>query len=184
LDVGAYFPWTVVNWVHHGSPNALFIAPLAKTGFDTPVSDVSQSKPANSSAGTVVPANPTNFYTFYAYGGRVGHYSLTSSTSEAPELISYLDVALGRFSNLETLVQDSKDPTVSDRKRLYRLSLEGILKVPSTPLIIGFSANIGQQTVGVGKSPITQRAGDDLRFLFGTRFEVSKLVDYIAKHGF
>ncbi len=41
LDVGAYFPWTVVNWVRQGTPNALFIAPRAKTGFDTPVSNVS-----------------------------------------------------------------------------------------------------------------------------------------------
>lgn len=92
-------------------------------------------------------------------------------------------MALGRFSNLATLVQAAGSAAV-DRKRLYRLSLEGILKVPSTPLIIGFSANIGHETLGVGKSPITQRAGDDLRFLFGTRFEVGKLVDYIAQHGF
>jgi hypothetical protein len=183
LDVGIYFPWTLINWAHHGTPNALFIAPLAKTGFDTPVSDVSQSQPANTVQGTVTPANPTNFYNFYTFGGRVGHYSLTSSAGEAPELVSYLDVGVGPFSNLETVVQNPKTPGQSGRQRLYRLSLEGILKVPKSPLIVGFSANVGQETAGLGKSTILRRAGDDLRFLFGTRFEVSKLVDYLGKHG-
>lgn len=100
--------------------------------------------------------NDSNFYNFYVYGARIGHESLPSpeidrnspipgawSVSEAPEVNSYLDVAVGRFSNLQTLLNDG------NHTQLYRISLEGILKVPSTPLVIGFSANLGQTSVGV-----------------------------------
>lgn len=32
-------------------------------------------------------------------------------------------------------------------RRLYRLGMEGVLKVPSTPLIVGVCVNVGQQTL-------------------------------------
>jgi hypothetical protein len=55
------------------------------------------------------------------------------------------------------------------------------LKVPNTPLVLGFSANVGQEAVGADKFNITRRAGDDLRFLFGARFDVKKLVTKLAQ---
>jgi len=129
----------------------------------------------------VTAVNPTNFYNYYGYGARLGHYAMTGSSNESPELISYLDVIMGRFSNLESFVQDGNSGPENLRRRLYRISLEGILKIPNTPLIVGFSANVGQEAVGFGNAHITQRAGDDLRFLFGARFDVAKLVSKIGK---
>jgi hypothetical protein len=191
LATGIYFPWTITGWTYKNNPQALFIAPLAKVGFDTPAGSLSQVQPAAttntsttvSNSGDVVAVNPTNFYTFYGWGGRIGHYALTSHTdrSTAPELISYLDVVVGRFSNLETLVQPNGlniPPTV--RQRLLRIQVEGLLKVPSTPLFVGMSANVGQESVSVGKGSIVQRAGDDLRFLFGVRFDVAKLLSKVT----
>lgn len=64
-------------------------------------------------------------------------------------------------------------------QRLYRLSLEGILKVPSTPLIIGLSANVG--VLGAGNATVVRRAGDDLRFLFGVKFDVGKLMARVTQ---
>lgn len=98
-------------------------------------------------------------------------------TNHAPELISYLDFIFGRFSNLETFIQGPNNSTL--KTRLYRVALEGLLKIPSTPLSVGFSANIGQIEVGRGSNTITQRAGDDLRFFFGTKFDVGKLMDQL-----
>jgi hypothetical protein len=187
LGLGVYFPITATSWTYRGAPQTLFLAPLAKIGFDTPVGSISQTQPANTSASTtttqgmVAAVNPTNFYSYYGYGARLGHYAMTGSADEAPELISYLDVIVGRFSNLETFVQEGNSGPENLRRRLYRISLEGILKIPNTPLIIGFSANVGQEAVGLGNAHITQRAGDDLRFLFGARFDVAKLVSKIGK---
>ena len=187
LAVGVYFPWTVTSWAYNNTHNALFLAPLAKVGFDTPAGDLTQAQPSSTAAGTtgstVTAVNPTSFYNFHGYGGRIGHYSLTSSRNQAPELVSYLDVIFGPFSNLETLVTPKTAPPTATpfRKRMYRLALEGILKVPSTPLIVGFSANVGQEAVGLGQNNIVQRAGDDLRFLFGVKFDAAKLMAAIIK---
>jgi hypothetical protein len=191
LAVGVYFPFTWTTWTYNNTPNALFIAPLAKVGFDTPAGSLNQVQPSSSTnngvttnAMTVQAVNPTSFYNFYAYGARIGHYALTASTNRAPDLVSYLDVAVGRFSNLETLIQPQgalpTNPVV--RRRLYRIHLEGLLKIPTTPLVIGLNANVGQEAVGVGGGNIVQRAGDDLRFLFGAKFDVAKLLSHITKN--
>ena len=188
LAVGIYLPWTVTAWTYNGTPNALFIAPLAKVGFDTPAGSLNQALPSaatGTNPGTVTAVNPTNFYNFYVFGGRIGHYALTSpkDTGQAPELVSYIDVAFGPFSNLETLVapDGALAGTIPTRKRLYRIQIEGFLKVPTTPLIVGFNANIGQEAVGTGGINIVQRAGDDLRFLFGAKFDVDKLMGHITQ---
>jgi hypothetical protein len=180
LDVGVYLPILISNWKFQKQPQALFLAPLVKTGVDTPTGSLNQvqaqaqSMSAGNSPGNVTAVNTANFYNWYTFGGRVGHYALTESKNEAPELISYLDIALGRFSNLETILNNGH------RQRLYRISLEGLLKVPQTPLVIGLSANVGQTSLSNG-TPIQQRAGDDLRFLFGTKFDVGKIVSQVTK---
>ena len=187
FTVGAYFPFTITTWNYNKRDNALFIAPLAKVGFDTPVGDLTQIQTPTTAVPTGATVTPTavnqaNFYNFWGYGGRLGHYALTNSSNEAPELISYLDVIFGPYSNLETLIIPEQGPTTPvKRTRLYRLGLEGIMKIPSTPLILGFSANIGQESLGLGPHTIVQRAGDDLRFLFGARFDAAKLMSVISK---
>lgn len=194
LAVGAYLPFVMKSWTYEGVRNGLFIAPLSKVGFQTPTAPLNQSQAqaqslsAGNSPGTVVPVNNTNFYNFYEFGGRIGHYAMPAprlrrgsydrETNEAPELVSYLDVAAGRFSNLETILNNGT------HTRLYRLSLEGLLKVPATPLVIGLSANIGQESVGVAPGNVRTKAGDDLRFLFGAKFDVGKLTSYLQTHAF
>jgi len=164
LEVGAYMPILTNVWSYQGTPNALFIAPLAKLGFITPTGSTT------SGSTTAQPVNNSNFYNFYGYGGRVGHVKLSSDKDVSPELISYLDVMLGRFSNLETL---EAKPSGIGYVRGWRLAVEGALKVPQTPLIIGVSANIGQNLHG----PVTvQAAKDDLRFFIGARFDVGRVL--------
>ena len=58
------------------------------------------------------------------------------------------------------------------RKRLYRLDFEGMLKIPDTPLYVGFNANLGQKSAGAQDLDHGYAAPDDLRFLFGTRFDI------------
>jgi len=183
LAIGVYLPATVTNWTYKGTPNALFVAPIAKIGFDTPAGSLSQTQPSNSTgtgtsgATSVVAVNPTNFYKFYTFGARFGHFAMTTSKSQAPETLSYLDFTFGRFSNLESLVNTAA--LANSRERLWRINVEGILKVPSTPLIVGFSANVGMKNPGA--PPIIQGAGDDLRFLFGAKFDMAKLMAKIGQ---
>src|SRR5262249_4534050 len=162
----------------------------------TPVTPINQQQAQGQSAGAgntpspVTTVNTNDFYNFYGYGLRTGHYALAGKCerslqgdiipekcddNHAPELVSYLDFILGRFSNLETFTQGPNNSIL--KTRLYRVNLEGLLKIPATPMSIGFSANIGQIEVGRGSRVITQRAGDDLRFFFGTKFDVGKLMD-------
>jgi hypothetical protein len=87
LAVGAYLPLTMRRWTYRGTPNSLFLAPIAKLGFDTPAGALNQTQPSGTTVtgGTVTALNPTNFYTFYDFGGRFGHYAMTNSRDDAPE---------------------------------------------------------------------------------------------------
>jgi hypothetical protein len=170
LQVGNYFPILTNIWTWQNAPNAMFIAPLVKIGFIAPTSSSSGS--TNSAGAATQPVNLAQFYNYYGYGARIGHMKLSTDSNVSPELISYLDVIAGRFSNLETL-SPIPGTSLTYPRRLYRIAVEGNLKIPRTPLLLGFSANIGQNLGGV---PHTQAAKDDLRFFFGTRFDVGKLI--------
>jgi len=164
LQGGAYLPILTSVWSYQGTPNALFIAPIARVGFLTPTGSTT------SGSTSVQPVNSANFYNFYAFGGRVGHYTLSSDKNSAPALQTYLDVMWGRYSNLETLEQL---PNGIASVRRWRLAIEGVLKVPSTPLVLGVSANIGQNLNG---PPTVLAAKDDLRFFIGAKFDIGKVL--------
>lgn len=186
FSTGVYFPMVTTTWQYQGAKNALYLAPLIKLGFDTPVESfdskaTAQTQGATSSFGprattgtdTASPINNGRFYNNYSFGIRLGHYQLSSSRNQAPMDISHLDVTMGRFSNLESLV-NVPGSTEPGHQRLWRFQLEGLLKIPNTPAVIGFSANVGQQVFGADR--LSKPAPDDLRFLFGTKFDVGKLV--------
>jgi len=153
LQGGAYLPILVSHWNWQNVPNALFIAPIAKVGFITPTGPVMQ------------PVNPSQFYNFYGFGARMGHFKMSANRDSAPESLSYIDVVVGRFSNLETL-----DPS---RARRWRIEVEGVMKVPASPFVLGFDANIGQN---LSAAPAVQGVKDDLRFFVGAKFDIGKVV--------
>lgn len=62
------------------------------------------------------------------------------------------------------------------RKRVYRLDFEGLLNIPNTWFYVGFNANLGQKSVLTGRLDHGYAAPDDLRFFFGTRFDISTLL--------
>jgi hypothetical protein len=186
VGTGVYFPFLMTRWNYDHHPNALFLAPLAKVGFDTITGPTSQSV-IDPNSHAVVSQSYENIYNSYSFGGRVGHMQLTQSRNRAPETYSYLDITLGRYSNLESYIchaSGSPTQTVTDatcpsglsypsRKRLYRLDLEGLLKIPDTFIYLGFNANIAQRVFGVQHLNQQFRAPDDLRFFFGTKFDIS-----------
>ncbi len=95
----------------------------------------------------------------------MGHFKLSANSDAAPESMSYIDVVAGRFSNLETL---APLPV-----RRWRIEVEGVMKLPATPFVLGFNANIGQNLL----TPQTvQGAKDDLRFFIGAKFDVGTMI--------
>ncbi|MBV8856044.1 MAG: hypothetical protein JOZ02_03695 [Acidobacteria bacterium] len=83
----------------------------------------------------------------------------------APELISWLDLTTGRWENFQVMtnVMDAPGHIVTISRRPWRYQAEGRLKIPGSPFLVGFDGNFGE-----GK--------DDVRFGFGMRFDVGKLL--------
>ena len=64
--------------------------------------------------------------------------------------------------------------------RPWRYGFEGMLKVPYTPFILGISVNIAAQHP---EEPGFLVPPDDLRFLFGARFDAKTLIAPLTKLG-
>ncbi|HUI76858.1 MAG TPA: hypothetical protein VLY24_03055 [Bryobacteraceae bacterium] len=168
VEGGVYLPLLTSKWIWQNAPQALFVAPIGKAGFLTPTD----------SSGTTQPVNPEQFSKYYAWGARLGHFALPLDTNEAPALIDHLDVTIGRFANLEDLVPVDAVAGMTRPVREFRLAIEGVLQIPGTPLVAGFSANIGQSLAHTTR---IQTANDDLRFFFGVKADLSKLLSKLPQ---
>ena len=202
LQIGAYLPFVLANWSFRERPYSLYVAPIAKVGFYT-VTD----------AGTAVAFNNTDytrnngrFFSFYSYGVRVGHYREyktwdgRAEHDRAPEQLSHLDIAVGRWANFAAFepfvfttptaggapascTAPAPQPTTAQCyfwQRFWRYSFEGVLKIPNSPLILGLSANVSAERP---KSSGFIMPADDLRFLFGIRFDAAKFTGILSKLG-
>jgi len=213
LGVGIYFPFLVSRWTYNGEPNALFIAPIGKVGFNALTGPTQQTFVVSGSASSTgtpqtVTQNFNQLYNFYGFGARIGHYTMAYISDKAPELNSYLDITFGPYSNLPSYVCVAQpkaraplpllvgsgcnqtypltDPNLQygdSQTRLWRLDLEGILKVPHTPIIVGFNANIGQRVTAPALLDRGLQPNDDLRFLFGFRSDIATIMQKLGVTG-
>src|SRR5947209_13492711 len=176
---------TEITRTYNYEKNALFIAPLIKGGIQT-ITDDTRTAEGQRFGGDDV-------FNFFSFGTMLGHFRIPTrrvlcesnddsdlcvagsdgrrwkyvrSTNIAPELIRCLTLSVGRWESFEITVptgfkdKDGHDITV--RQRPWRYEALGRLKIPNLPFIVGFDGNFG-------KGP------DDLRFIFGTRFDIGKL---------
>lgn len=169
LQGGAYMPIILTTWVHDKDPYGFTLGPIAKVGFITPTDTVDAN-------GNTVPAlSQQNFYTQYGFGTRLGLSKLSYSHDVAPDLISYFDVMMGRYSQFDNnILPYGADPATYRFHRPWRFAFEGAFKIPTLPFMVGVSANV-HQNFGLGKSDTVNNAKDDLRFFFGTKFDVGNL---------
>jgi hypothetical protein len=162
LDI--YAPWwqDFTSWRFDSRENAIFLAPLTRFHLLS----VSQGPVQVVNENNVLVEKPELFrhlYASQAYGIRFGHFLLDPRRkSVSPELLSYLDITIGRFGNFRSLDKPDAGPGTNDRIP-WRIESTGRFKIPATPLYVGFMSNHG-----VGK--------DDMRYFFGTRFDISKLL--------
>lgn len=59
-------------------------------------------------------------------------------------------------------------------------NVEGSFTLPHTPMIVGFNANIGQKVLAPGNVDLGVQSNDDLRFLFGFRSDLARILSKLA----
>lgn len=156
---GLYLPVTLSGWDFKDGRNTLFLAPIFKAGLQT----ITEENPVPDEDRLDVEQD--DVFNMWAAGVRIGHFNFSDTRLGYPDLISYLDLTYGKFENFELgfpVLDELGNPRTVFETR-GRWSFEGRLKLPQIPLYLGFNAN-------VGKGP------DDVRFFFGTRFDVGKLL--------
>ncbi|MEE8587450.1 MAG: hypothetical protein V3T83_21645 [Acidobacteriota bacterium] len=177
IQNGFYFPILTTVWKYNNHSNALFVAPLAKIGWQTTTENGMTVTPADQDGPmpmgvTGIMDDPAvmmpedDVFNFYAFGVRMGHFDLKSMqgrngdmTGASPQLLSYLDILFGKWENYEITEVINGETAV---ERPWRLALEGRLKIPRLPFYAGLEANLGQ-------------GRDDVRFFFGTTFDIGNL---------
>ncbi len=191
VQVGIYAPayGPATTWRHEGQLNTLFLAPVFRYGIQT-VTETSQpgatSTDTKSNGGGGSPSTTTKTTTTtvpndalrsMSFGFGLGHYRLSGTRDQAPELISYLHLTWGHSDAFpkQFKTNDKGEFVGADDKPLAagaspivtvgarRLFVEGRLKVPSTGIQLGFDANLGD-------------GHDDIRFTVGTRFDIGQLI--------
>jgi hypothetical protein len=165
VQVGVYAPINVTAWKHERLTNTLFIAPIAKGGIQTITSN------QTSAEATIL--GDDDVFNFFSLGVRFGHYKyprprgFETEADLAPELISWLDITTGRWENFELQIptgqNDQSGNPIKTRQRRWRYQAEGRLRIPETPFLVGFDGNFGD-------------GPDDVRFGFGIRFDVGRII--------
>ncbi|MBD0373654.1 MAG: hypothetical protein ICV60_22660, partial [Pyrinomonadaceae bacterium] len=183
-QAGVYVPINVSFWKNQRRLNTLFIAPLAKGGVMTIT--------GNKQTAEATVFGDDDVYNFFSFGIRVGHFRYRRLTNPcplnaegvptrpsppnddcevnedyAPELVSWLDITRGKWENFDLMeltdLVDAAGNPIRRPVRRWRWQAEGRLKIPETPFLVGFDGNFG-------KGP------DDLRFGFGIRFDVGRVL--------
>jgi len=204
---GIYLPWMLVHG-HGDHPSGLFLAPVGKVGFDTLTGSGQTTVPlsGNGSSASTNTLYYQTAYNFYNYGLRIGEMKISGSKSKAPLIDNYLDITWGRYSSLPSAI--CKTSTVQEPlssasqcladypklyttganplypvdtlKRLYRIDIEGLVRIPvpatAIPFYIGMNANIGQHGIGTSLLDRGFSTPDDIRIFFGTKFDVGNLL--------
>lgn len=169
IEAGLWLPEVAgpLSWKYHGSTIGLFVAPIVKGGIQGRFSPPPGPGTAVSGkSGSELPELRAGPHWYYALGYRVGYMRLfpyfpAIKRLAAPELLSFVDLTVGRWSNFSLPeVRDGNDVTAA--RIPWRKELRTQVSIPHLPFYVGCSYNTGQ---GV----------DDLRFLVGFKEEFSRL---------
>jgi hypothetical protein len=153
VEGGMYAPFysSHTRWSYSGNDQAIFLAPIFKMGFE--VTGASDPR-------AVVDAK--DVHQFYAGGLRLGHLTMDPDPAVSPDIPSFLDLTVGRW-DVYRRPKNGASSTAPPFARPARFDAAGRFKIPATPLFVGFEVNVGS---GV----------DDMRFIFGTRIDVGKVL--------
>jgi hypothetical protein len=168
VEAGAYLPkfWGSTRWRYHRTDYALFLAPLLKGGFQTVREGTIDGLTADQAQAAQIDGK--DVYRFLAGGTRIGLVNLPGNSKNAsPQLLNYIDVTVGRWDNLRVTRPGIQPVGGAGFQYPLRFDAEGVLSIPHSGLFVGFGLNAGA-------------GADDLRFIFGTRFDVSQLLSRVV----
>jgi hypothetical protein len=171
VETGAYVPFYSggMVWTDERTRerHALFIAPVARVGILT-------NTGANGSSEEARRFGEDDVFRYWGIGVGIGFMKLSYSTNRASEVVSYLHAIVGKAENFETRkvtgTDDQGEPLFGPPKAGRRIMVEGRLKIPESVFQVGFDANLG-------------RGRDDLRFIFGMRFDLGEMLEKIGRAG-
>ncbi len=196
LQLGLHAPISFKgwDWRSDGKLYSFYVSPIIKGGvlaFDAPVVvgrtvEIDLTKEDTDTARYKLIRNDVRdgALGFVSYGGRIGIYGYDllglarRNRQVANDPIGYVDVTLGRSSAYRTYSFDRTSDAAntvetvsitSERRR--RLSLEGRMKIPSLPALIGFDVNI--------RSLSDDSTPNDFRFIAAFRIDAQKALSRI-----
>lgn len=204
FEVGLYTPWYFGRVGMNSSRRQAFLfAPAARFGLNTLLGNENQSTSAGGATQTTVASSNADnkVYSFWTVGARIGVSDLKAG---APRLVHYLDVGIGKFSNLRSLycpisvatncvnsTTNAFDPALEYHYTPFRVFLEGAIDYKG--FVLGFSLNKSQNAL-LAERPSKTRpstdpraaitaADDDTRFLMGYRLDLDKLARAVRGKG-
>ena len=196
LQLGLHAPISFKgwDWRSDGKLYSFYVSPIIKGGvlaFDAPVVvgrtvEIDVTKAETDTARYKLVRNDTRdgALGFLSYGGRIGIYGYDllglarRNRQVANDPIGYVDVTLGRssayrsyaFERTTNAAKTIETVSIASERR-RRLSLEGRMKIPSLPALIGFDVNI--------RSLSDDSTPNDFRFIAAFRIDAQKALSRI-----
>lgn len=151
-----------MTWDFGGDKHSLYFGPVVKVGFDSVREETK-----------TIRQDPDDLFESYSAGVRIGHMKLNADKAQAPRTVSFLDITRGKFENFEACRDGNRrvleieqggtcDAAGGELLSPWRWGIEGRLRIPETPLLLGFQLNSG-------------RDEDDIRFIVGATFDIGKV---------
>jgi hypothetical protein len=196
FQVGLHAPMSAagMDWRNNGRLYSFYAGPLVKFGaqsFGAPVIqtrtvDIDLTKPATDTARYAIKSETSEggAQPFYSVGARVGIFGYDMIGQElrhrqvANDPVGYLDITWGRSTGFRSyefthaISVDGKTETVAiDSRENRRLVLEGRMKIPYLPALIGVDLNV--------RSNRSSEEPNDFRFTLAFRVDAQKALGRI-----
>lgn len=197
LQLGLHLPVSFkgMDWRSDGKLYSFFVGPIVKGGvqaFSAPVVvsrtveiDLAKAETDTSRYKTTLSDVRDGALPFMVYGTRIGiyGYELLGQTRRNRQMsndpISYVDITWGRSAGYRSYTfarsrdEQRRVETVSiASEKLRRLAIEGRLKIPSVPALVGFDVNL--------RAPGADETPNDFRFLVAFRIDAQRALAQIV----
>jgi hypothetical protein len=193
-----YAPVKVSGWSNGGGAssstykeNYFTLAPIARAGVGTLINPSTTSSTGSATSNqTVTTTQFASSFNFWGLGGRIAWERYAPDSNKGPQTLTQFAVVVGDDSNLPSYVcKPGTSPTplpavtacttgeYLSRTLRPRVDIEGFVKLPNYPFILGFDANL--QQYALWKKPnldYLNKPGNDIRIYVGISVDIATLV--------
>jgi hypothetical protein len=183
--------------------NCFFAGPVFKAGLDTLLNPAATATSGTDGSATTTVASFAPVYAEYSVGVRVGnkHYPNPKDVNPTPRTITQVDITLGKYSNLQSLVcnpdvsieknlsgppsapcsfptspgASTHDVYEQSRKTVARMEVNGFFVLPGSPFVLGFDANLPQTWLSPRHIGLLDNPGGNVALYFGVSGSLTSL---------